>query len=198
MLSSNEKILSALSHRPIKFFGAVHKKLIKDGLMGVPKGYLLLPNKRFIKGRKSDLSDYYLKKYEGYFLSNRRIISNEEKKFGVHFDDIRKTTKLAKEVRKLKNTYAVRVEGDYILEGTNKESKEGNFIRCIRVKGFDNIDLEVQKIVKELEDKYSNSSKIIEVSNVNTKIVNLGECEHVGDFYMSAPMWGGRKNAPML
>ena len=73
--------------------------------------------------------------------------------FGAEIEDIIRTpTKLPRAVRKEQNTYAVRVEGEYIIEGVHKGTKEGNFMRCIRVKGYDNIDTEVKKIIKELEE----------------------------------------------
>ena len=165
--------------------------------MPVPKGYLLLVNKRIFKGRSSDLSKYYVKKYGHFFVTKRRLIHPLAHEFGAEIEDIIRTpTKIPRAVRKEQNTYAVRVEGEYIIEGVHKGTKEGNFMRCIRVKGYDNIDTEVKKIIKELEERYTNSSKIIQVSNVKTRIVNLGKCEYTDDFFMSVPMWGRASPSP--
>ncbi len=199
--NATPRVISPLTQRPIKFLGVLHKNLIKDDLMPVPKGYLLLVNKRIFKGRSSDLSKYYVKKYGHFFVTKRRLIHPLAHEFGAEIEDIIRTpTKIPRAIRKEQNTYAVRVEGEYIIEGVHKGTKEGNFMRCIRVKGYDNIDTEVRKIIKELEERYTNSSKIIQVSNVKTRIVNLGKCEYTDDFYMSVPMWGrsGKRVAPRM
>ena len=55
---------------------------------------------------------------------------------------------------------------------------------------------EVQKIIQELEERRTNSSRIIAVGNVRTRIVSLGDCTYSDDFYMSVPMF--QKQPPRL
>ena len=180
------------TNRPIDFLGKTHRRLILSGRVEIPVGYLITPTNR-IKSYTNARLTYYKKKNPGFIFDppTRTFVSP----FGVGFDTIQPSTKVSRETRMAKNTYAIRIEGEYILQG-RWETKDGDFIRCIRVRGLQNKDKEIQKIIKELEERRTNSSKIIAVGNVHDRIVSLGDCMYDDDFYMSVPMF--QKQPPRL
>lgn len=92
--------------------------------MPVPKGYLLLPTNRIIKGRSSDLSKYYLKKYGHFFVQQRRFVHPLAHEFGGEIEEIiREPTKTLKSVRSI--PYPT------VIEENNRTNFQGDIFRTL-------------------------------------------------------------------
>ena len=122
------------TNRQITFLGPTHRRLILGGRVEVPLGYLITPT-NLVKPYTNARLTYYKKKNPGYiFDPPTRTFVNP---FGVGFDTIETPTRVPREVRMRNNTYAIRIEGEYTVQG-KWEIKDGNFIRCTRIRGLQN------------------------------------------------------------